>query len=386
MKPEPIRVLRLITRLNIGGPAREVEALCRGAETFGCRTVLAAGAASPEEGDLFDVLDLGSTERVRIPGLCRNPGLWREFKAAAFLHRLIQKFRPHVVHTHTSKAGLLGRLVAAANMVPVLCHTYHGHVFRGHFSPAWSRVVVDLERVLGRLTDAVVVLGPEAVRDLNQLGIGRRVVAIAPGFDPARLAAFRCGGREAGRHRWGIPGNERAILVLGRLAPVKGIDVLIDILADLAAHGVRPHVLVAGDGPQRADLEKQTRRLGLAGTVRFLGWLDDVSSVLAAADLLVMPSRSEGYPHVLMEAQAAGLPVLATDVGEVKHLIDHGQTGFLIPPDDPGALADSLRRLLTEPSRLAPVRNRLAACTSLGSCANEMVERTVALYSELLAR
>jgi len=385
MPREPLRVLRIITRLNIGGPAREIAALCRRAEDHGFRTVLAAGCPAESEGDLFDSLEVGGSTKVRVRSLRRGVDPVRDARAFAALRSLVRRFDPHIVHTHTSKAGLLGRMVVRRRSVPGVCHTFHGDVFQGHFGPLASRAILATERWLGRRTDALVVLGPRSKERLEQHGIGRRVEVIPPGFDHRRLEALARTDRRACRRRFRVPDERPVLLVLGRLARVKGVDVLLRALARCERKGARCVLLIAGDGPERAALETQARGLGLEGVARFLGWQVDVAPVIGAADLLVLPSRSEGYPHALVEARAAGLGVVASAVGEVPGLVTEGPSGRLVPPDRVDALAACLEPLLLEPQRLAAARSRPVPTAPDVLSEADMAARTCALYRELLS-
>lgn len=384
MHREPIRVLRIITRLNIGGPAREIATLCRGAEEHGFRTVLAAGYPARCEGDLFDSLDVGGSTKVRVRSLGRRLDPVRDARAFRALRSLVRRFDPHIVHTHTSKAGLLGRLAARGRSVTGVCHTFHGEVFQGHFGPLVSRTVLAAEKWLGHRTDAIVVLGPRGREHLKHHGIGGRVEVIPPGFDRGRLEALARGDRKACRRRFDVPDGTPALLALGRLARVKGIDVLLRALARCVREDARCILLIAGDGPERTALELQARELGLADTVRFLGWQDDVTGVIGAADLLVLPSRSEGYPHALVEARAAGLRVVASAVGEVPALVGEGRGDRLVPPDRADALAACLSPMLRELDGQETSRSSPDVRALNVSSEADMVVRTCALYRELL--
>lgn len=383
MPTESLRVLRIITRLNIGGPAHEIASLCRHAPAHDAHTVLAAGHAGPDEGDGFDSLDLGTAERVRIAGLGRAPGVVRDLRAATALLRLIDVYRPHVVHTHTSKAGVLGRVVAAAAGVPVVCHTYHGHAFEGHFGSVASAIMAAAERWLARRTDALIVLGARSRAALEQMRIGTRIEVIPPGFDCDRLSALRGGCRAEARAALGLADDQLVLLAFGRLARVKGIDLLLSALARLGPRVAGAHLLVAGDGPERAALTRAAADPDLVARVRFLGWRDDPARLFAAADLLVVPSRSEGYPHAVIEARAAGCPVLATRVGEVTELVEEGRTGRLVAADCVGALADCLAALLADREALVTLRRHAAVTPHPARDDVEFAAQTFALYRQL---
>ncbi|MBN2490376.1 MAG: glycosyltransferase [Planctomycetes bacterium] len=385
MRADRLRVLRVITRLNIGGPAREVGALCRLAAAHGVSTLLAAGRSAAREGDLFESLDTGSAAKVRVQGLERRLDPLADLRALCALARLIRRFRPQIVHTHLSKAGALGRMAAWTLGVPVICHTYHGHVLCGHFGAAASVGIRLVERILGRLSDAVIALGPAGARALSQLGIGRRVVIVPPGFDPAWLAGLARADREACRGELDVAGERPVLLALGRLARVKGLDLLLEAVAHLVRDGVRLRLLVAGDGPERPRLEARAARLGLAGVVRFLGWRTDTATLLAAADLLVLPSRSEGYPHAIVEARAAGLAVVATAVGEVPAMLAGDPSGFLVAAARVEALHERLAPLLADRDRIATWRaGRRPLPSAPAPTEAAMAARTCTLYRELL--
>jgi glycosyltransferase involved in cell wall biosynthesis len=345
-----MRIARVLSRLNLGGPARQVEAsdpllVARG---HGLRVF--CGRPEEGEGDLAPQLERLGVDVVRVPGLARGPALFSDLSAAAFLARELRAFRPDVVHTHASKAGLLGRLVAPRGAA--LVHTFHGHVLEGYFGPRVSRALARLERALARRTDVVVAVSRATAQDLVRLEVcGAERIALSP--PGVRLADVRAveplPASPDARARLGLPAAGFVVAFVGRLAPVKRPGFAGAVLAELVAAGVDAHLAVAGDGPGRAEL--------LAGAasarerVHVLGAVPDVAPLFAAADAVLSCSRNEGLPVALIEAAAAARPVVAVDVGGIAELVADGRTGHLVPAGAaPGVVAAALLRLAADPA------------------------------------
>ncbi|MFN2526114.1 MAG: glycosyltransferase, partial [Actinomycetota bacterium] len=303
-------VLRLITRLNIGGPARQALLLTRnlGPEY---ETVLAAGTAPPAEGELTDP-DIPIT---RVP-LVRAPHPVNDLRAFRAVRGLIRTFKPEIVHSHMAKAGTIGRLASGrADGRPRTVHTFHGHVLQGYFSSPVQRALVAVERRLARRTDALIAVSPEVRDGLLDLGIGapERFHVIPLGLDLAPFGGIE--GRSMRlRGRIGLDAETPLVGVLGRLAPIKDHAMLLEALTHV--DGV--HLAVMGDGELRPSLEARARELGLGRRVHFTGWWTDVAAAIADVDAVVLSSRNEGTPVSLIEALAGGRPVVATDVGGTR--------------------------------------------------------------------
>lgn len=338
-----LRVLRIIARMNVGGPAVQVSGLMRGLppERFDHR--LLTGWCASDEADYL-ATQAPDVVATRVPGLGRAVRAGDDARAFAALISEVKSFRPHIVHTHTAKAGTLGRVATlAAGTGSAVVHTFHGHLLHGYFSPAKTGAVVALERGLAGLSDRLVAVGPEVRDDLLGAGIGRpdQYVVIPPGLvlpDPPP----RAGARSA----LGLPSEGPVIAFIGRLTRIKRPDRFADMVQHVASK--RPDITfaVAGDGDQ-ADLLR--RRVELEHLpVRLLGWQDDVSVVLAASDAVVLTSDNEGTPLSLIQAAMAGLPVVASDVGSVAWVVVDGETGWLTPPTSQD-LARALLDLLADP-------------------------------------
>ena len=373
----------LVTRLNIGGPASQAIQLAKGLAPE-LPILLAAGKPSPTEGEIIDPDVL-----VRRVPLVRPIRPMSDLRALGSVRQLITEIHPPLVHTHMAKAGALGRLAALSSVPmrsrPRLVHTFHGHVLSGYFPGPQETAFLQLERALARHTDLLVTVSPEVRDELLDLGIGKQAQyrVIPVGLDLDACLALGTPEGAAGRLRsaLGLGADIPLVGVLGRLVPIKDHATLFAALAALP----EVHLAVLGDGELRSSLEALSRELGIADRTHFTGWWPDVSSALADLDLVVLSSRNEGTPLALIEALAAGRPVVATDVGGVRSVVQDGETGWLCPAGDAPALARLVARALAEPVLAAGLaregRHRVAE--RFGR--DRMLADHRALYTELLS-
>jgi glycosyltransferase involved in cell wall biosynthesis len=343
----PVKILRVIARLNIGGPAIQAIELSARLGYGAFETVLVSGVESPVEGNMLDLAARRGVRPVVLPGLGRSIRPGRDAATLVRLYRLIRRERPDIVHTHTAKAGTLGRLAARLARVPVVVHTFHGHVFRGYFSRPSTAAFIRIERFLGRFTDRIITLSPGLKVDLAGLGIAppEKIAVIPLGFD---LAPFLTSAGTEFRRELGVADEAKLVGIVGRLTPVKNHRLFLDVAARLAA--ARPDVffVIVGDGELRRDLEKETVRLGLSKRTYFTGWRSDMPRVYSALDVVVLTSRNEGTPVTLIEAMAAGKPVVASRVGGVPDLIGPSDNGILADPSDASGFVGPLQSLIDD--------------------------------------
>lgn len=383
----PIRIARVIARLNIGGPAQHTILLTAGLNRTRFATTLITGVVGLAEGDFTEAARARGVNPIMIPALGRAIHPTRDLAALVTLIRLFRRLRPDIVHTHTAKAGTLGRLAARIAGVPVTVHTFHGHVLDGYFSPTVTRVFLGVERTLARLTDRLVTVSPRLRTELLAMGIGRpeQVEVIPLGLD---LERFRRPGPAAPalRASLGLGSDTPLLGIVGRLVPIKDHAALFEAVALLSAQDVSAHLVVIGDGEERRRLEALAGRLGLGARIHFLGWRNDLETILKELDVVICASKNEGTPVALIEAMAAGVPVLSTDVGGVADLIVHGETGWLVRPGDPSGLAQGVRHLLGD----VGLRARLAAAGRTAALERHgvtgLIQRVEALYTALVAR
>ena len=375
-------VVRIVARLNVGGPARHVLRLDAPLRRRGWRTLLVTGRPGAGEGDLLDEARAAGQSVVVLPDLGREIAPLRDARALRALHSLLRARRPAIVHTHTAKAGVLGRLAAGRGLGrPALVHTFHGHVLSGYFGAVQSALWQRTEQALARRTDALVAVAPQ-VRDelVDRHGVGRREQyrIVPPGFDADRVRpAARAGA--ALRARLGVAAGDVLVGCVGRLAAIKDVGALLSAFGLARVACPRLALLVVGDGPQAAELATALAAPG----VRWLPPRRALNDVYGALDLLALPSRAEGCPQVLVEALSAGVPVLASVVGGVPWLVRDGVNGRLVPPADGGALAAALIDLARDEAG----RARLAAgarASDLAAHGTEAVAEALAeLYAEL---
>ena len=388
----PTRVLRIIARLNIGGPARHVLLLERDLAPRGYVSRLLYGrpAAGEGEAEIGPALDARS-----VAALGREVAPLKDALAFWAILRELFRIRPHIVHTHTAKAGTLGRLAAwcynrtrRRRHRAVVIHTFHGHVFREYFSDAGSQRVQRVERFLSQITDRIVVISETQRRDIVdvfRIAPADKVRVIPLGLDLAPLTDVGRAHGEPLRRNAGFGPDDLVCGFVGRLTAIKNLDLLFAACERAFAVVPTARLLVVGDGEERARLEVAVAASPvLRGRVAFVGWQTDLVTVYGAVDLVVLTSRNEGTPVALIEAMAAGRPVVSTNVGGVADVIKDGVTGLLAPNDDVASFATALQRLLTD----ADQRQALGAAGRADVLARFGYQRLIAdidaLYHETL--
>ncbi len=383
---EPIRIVRILSRLNIGGPSWHVILLTAGLNDERFRSTLIVGRENPREGSLRAHARARGIIPLVLPSLRRDLHPLDDARTLWALFRLLRRLRPHIVHTHASKAGALGRLAARWAGVPILLHTFHGHTFHSYFPPLVSRLFRFIERRLARWTTRIITLSPRLKEELIRYGIApeEKILVVPLGLE---LDRFRTSSRFRGEIRRELGLDEGVALVcsVGRLVAVKDHDLLFRALAHVLAQKPTVRLLLVGDGERRPHLEAASRRSPLRGHVLFLGWREDLERIYADADLVVNSSRNEGTPVALIEAMAAARPVIATAVGGTPDLIRHGETGWLVPPGDPQALAETILHVLNHPDEAARCARAAQAFAFAHFTADRLIERMRTLYEQLLA-
>jgi glycosyltransferase involved in cell wall biosynthesis len=345
-----IRVLRLFSRLNIGGPAIHVILATAGLDPHRYDSRLVVGREGQREGNFFDYAHAKGVPFRVIPSFVRriNPllDIWTLIK----LYRLMKRERPDIVHTHTAKAGALGRVAARLARVPIVVHTFHGSVFKGYFDGASSRVFQLIEKALVSLSDKVVAVSPRVAEELEQRGIAPRekVEVVYLGLELDRYQNVEKHRGEL-RRELGISPEVPLIGSVGRLVPIKDIPTLLRAMKSVGASHPDASLLVIGDGPERPALELEAYRIGVSSRVRFLGFRRDLERVYADIDVAVNCSQNEGTPVALIEAMAAGVPVLATSVGGTPDLFLNGLLGRLVPSADSSRLSEAICDVLRDP-------------------------------------
>jgi glycosyltransferase involved in cell wall biosynthesis len=334
--------------MNIGGPARHVTILTAhcGPEFDG---TLLAGEPEVREGSMEGEAMRSGVRAVRVPYLRRSLSPVRDLFAFVWLVRYFRRERPAIVATHMAKAGALGRLAAALAGVPVIVHTFHGHVLDGYFGRIGSAFFLAVERLLSHVTTQFVAISPEIARDLDRLGIGRGKTSIVRlGLELEYLTR-----PEVGRLRvdLGIPSGAPLVGIVGRLVPIKALDLFLEAASLIVRDDPNVHFAVVGDGELWDHLHNDVQSHGLDRRVHFTGWRADLAAVYCDLDLVVCCSRNEGTPVSLIEAAAAGKAIVGTQVGGIPDIIAAGVNGLLVPSGDAEALAHAVSELLKDPLR-----------------------------------
>ena len=391
--PVPIRLVRVISRLNVGGPAIQVIALTRLLEQFGYGTTLVHGTEGPREGNMHHLLQKWEVEPVYVPALQRDIG-FHDLRAVGALARLLRRRRPALVHTHAAKAGMVGRVAAVLALPrsrrPIVVHTFHGHVFEGVFNSRWRPwLFVRIERLLARLTTHFIAVSDEVRQDLVRYRIAskERISVVHLGFD---LTDFQLpeteheATRRQVRSELDIPLDARVVTIVARVVRMKRVDRFLRVAA-LVQDLDDVYFVVVGDGDERPSLEQSVDARSLRHRLRWTGMRHDIPRICAATDVMVLTSDNEGTPVALIEAQAAALPVVGTNVGGVSTVIRDGVTGFIRNADDETGLAAAIRLLASDPElarRLGDAgRKHVLATFGL----ERLVSELNSLYRHLLA-
>jgi glycosyltransferase involved in cell wall biosynthesis len=379
----------VIARLNLGGPAQQVSLLSGRRFDSRFETLLVHGRLAAGEESMADLSEREGARTQFVGSLAQPVSPAADARALARLISIMRSYRPDIVHTHTAKAGFVGRAAALAlRERPIIVHTYHGHVLEGYFGPAKSGLYRSLERTMARVSDLLIGVSQATVNDLVRLGVAprERFRVVPLGTDLSRFAELdRDGERGFLREELGLTETETLLLFVGRLVPIKRVDVLIRAVARAVRDGAAVHLAVVGDGEMRRDLEALGSRLEIGGRVHFLGYRRDLPRIAAASDVAVLSSDNEGTPVALIEAAAAGLPVIATSVGGVAEVVSE-DVGIVVPPRDSVAFGRAVVRLAADPALRRAMAER-ARPRALGSYSAERLLGDVRdVYDELLER
>ena len=377
-------VVHVITRLDRGGSAENTLWSALGLTARGYRVTVLTGPGDDRPSALLPRAEAAGI-RVRVlPALGRDIRPARDLRALCGLVRMLRRDRPTILHTHESKAGILGRWAARIAGCRRIVHTPHGHIFYGHFPPTRTAVFLVLERLTARLTTRLVALTPREIEEHLVRGVGRRDqwVAIHSGVPLERFQGVTPD-PDGLRRELSCPPGVPLVGSVGRLARVKRYQ---DLIAAVACLG-RPDAvcLIVGDGPEAAALAAAARMSGVEDRVRFLGWREDVPRIVASLSVVILPSANEGMGRVLVEAMAAGVPVVATRVGGIPSVVADGECGLLVEPGDVAGLAGAIGKLLADrplAARMGEAGRRRALAYGVES----MLEKLDGLYREILER
>jgi glycosyltransferase involved in cell wall biosynthesis len=381
-------VLRVIARMNIGGPAYHVSLLSGLLDPDAYETLLVAGVVGTGEGSFASLAERYGARLQIVGALGPELNPVRDARAFLELRRAIRRFRPHIVHTHTAKAGFLGRLAAltARGQRPITVHTFHGHVLEGYFGRLASAFYRLLERWLARTSDRLIAVSEATVDDLVRLGVAARekFEVIPVGLDLDRFLELPDDRGDAFRKEVGAGRDDVLLVYAGRLVPIKRVDRAIRAVARNRENGVRARLAIVGDGPLRKELIALRDSLDLGEVVRFVGYRDRLEDAIAGADVAILTSDNEGTPVFLIEAAAGATPAVATSVGGIPDVVTP-ETGLLVSREDGSALADAIERLASDRELRTALGERAREHVRGRFAHTRLLEDVDHLYRRLLA-
>ncbi len=383
-------MLRVIARLNMGGPALHVAYLSHGLHDRGYETTLVAGTLARGEDSMAYVAEELGVRIEALPELSREIAPLQDARAVLHLARMIKRERPQILHTHTAKAGAVGRiaaLLAGDARPPIIVHTFHGHVLRGYFNPVQTLAFRLLERRLAKVSTRLIAVSEQVRDDLVRLGVApkEKFVVIRLGIELDQRVDHDGAARTATRRLLGAPEDAFLVGWIGRMTAVKNTDEVLKSLRLLHDRGVDAWLCMVGDGPDRERLERLANELGVVRRCLFPGYQTDVGRFYAAFDALLLPSVNEGTPVSAIESLAAERPVVATRVGGVPDVVDDGEDGYLVELGATDELADRLERLARDPDLRARFGQAGRERVLKRYAVDRLVEDVDALYRELLA-
>jgi glycosyltransferase involved in cell wall biosynthesis len=350
LKRRKKKILRIIARLNVGGPAIQAISLNRELNNEEFESTLVYGAISPGEADITAFPGMQVERGILLPGLGRELHPIKDIVTLLKLITIIRRERPDIIHTHTAKAGAVGRLAGALCGVPLIIHTFHGHVLQGYFSPLKNFVFRLIEKFLAAFSTRIITLSPSQKTEIQKiLGIDERKIAVVPlGFELDKFA--RCRENTTGEFRKAIGAGPEDIIVtiVGRITAIKNHDLFLKAAKLLLEKHSGLIFAIVGGGELQEECETTAARLGLADKMVFAGWWNEVDKVYADTDITVLTSHNEGTPVCLIESLSAGVPVVATDVGGVSDMVRDGETGFVVPSGDVAAVASGIVKLICD--------------------------------------
>jgi glycosyltransferase involved in cell wall biosynthesis len=379
-RDERIRIMRIIARMNVGGPAVQVSGLMRGFDSEKFDQRLVTGFCNPDESDYLDTVatDVVAT---KIPGFGRSISPKDDLLAFISIVKEIRAFRPHVIHTHTAKAGVIGRLASlVSGRSSIRVHTFHGHLLHGYFSPFKTKIVIFIEKFLALFTHQLLAVGSSVMDDLLVAGIGneKKFAVMSPGLELGAIPS-----RESASKELHIDGSLTYCSFIGRITKIKRPDRFLDVVKVIKQRNVPVHFLVAGAGDLYDYCVARVKDEELP--VTFLGWRSDIETVLAVSDMVALTSDNEGTPLSLIQAGMAHLPVVTTNVGSVSEIIVNREGGVIVDKSV-DQLADAIQELVANPELRSKMGNFASEYTMKRYGVARLVKDHQDLYLSLLKK
>lgn len=353
-----IKILRIISRLNIGGPSIHVINLNKGLDKKVFQSLLLCGNISDGEKSMFNEAKNSGIKLISIPELTNEHSLnLKDLKALLKIYLIIKKYKPDIVHTHTAKAGLIGRIAAHLALTPKIVHTYHGHVLHSYFSRPKTYLLRFMEKLLALISDSLIVVSDKIKTELISYKISKpskfNIIKLGFNLDPFLNNNLL---KDNLKKELSLPNDSNLIGIVGRIVPIKNHKLFIEAAAKVVAQKENTYFLIVGDGPLRKNIEKLSYELNINKNTIFTGWRNDLPLIYASLDILVCSSNNEGTSVSVIEGMASGCPVITTRVGGHPDIISDGNNGYLIEPQNIDSLTKKMLQILNNPKQSAHLK------------------------------
>lgn len=348
-----IKVVRIINRFNLGGPTYNATFLTKFLEDE-FETTLIGGVPDDAETDSLHILEEYGIKPIIIHEIQRSINPNNEYKAYKKIKAILKEIQPDIVHTHASKAGVLGRMAAFSLNIPIVIHTFHGHVFHSYFGKVKTRVFKSIEQYLAKKSTGIVVISAlqhEELVNTYKIVPANKAKIIPLGFDLKKFQENREEKRNLIREKYQLQENEIAIAIVGRLAPVKDHDYFLKVVEQLLATTKRKvRIFIVGGGAEEAHIKEKVDEIQkrFPATIIMTSWIFDIPAFIPGMDIIALTSKNEGTPVSIIEAQASGIPVISTDVGGVRDIIADEKSGYVVKREDFETYVEKLRKLVEE--------------------------------------
>lgn len=378
MTKSRIKILRVIARMNIGGPALQITTLMQGLSEEDFHQLLAYGDCESNEVDFLEFNQI-SLSCIKLKNLGRSISLIQDLSALIALWKLIREFKPDIVHTHTFKAGLLGRMATIPlRKRPLVIHTYHGHLIYGYFGAIKSKIIVLVEKYLASISDMLIAVGEKVRLDLLANGIGNplKFRVIHPGFALRKIEKIE-------RFELGIDESDFVCCWVGRLTAIKRPYRILELAIELQNRNIGDiKFLIIGDGELKKEIEREAISKSLP--IIFLGWRIDSVNYIDISNILILTSENEGTPISIIEAQKLGKAVISTEVGSVDEVMIPDESGYLLDYDI-NIFCDKILYLKNNPLILAKYQSTARVFANTKFSKEKFIHKYTKLYKELIS-
>lgn len=348
-----IKIVRIINRFNIGGPTFNATFLTKFlSDDF--ETTLIGGVPDEGETDSLHILEEYGVKPIVLPEMSRAINISQEYKAYKKIKKILKEIQPDIAHTHASKAGFLGRMAAFSLGIPVVVHTFHGHVFHSYFGKLKTGLFKQIERYLAKKSSGIIAISnlqKHELADVHGIAKKEKIKVIPLGFDLKKFQENQSEKRAFIRRKYNLSDDDVAITIVGRLAPVKDHGYFLEVIAKLLETTHKPiKVFIVGDGSEKEHIQAIVEEINAIypNTIFMTSWVLDIATFIQGMDIVCLTSKNEGTPVSIIEAQAAGLPVISTDVGGVRDVLENEKSGFVVKRENIETYVESLRLLVED--------------------------------------